>query len=70
MQPLSKTRPGDICTIKWMFGEPETLKTIRNMNIAEGSTIRVIQKLKDSLIIASGERRVALGGEAAARIQV
>ena len=53
MQPLSQTNTGDTCTIKWMFGVPEVLETMRNMNIKEGSTIQVIQKCRDWLIIGA-----------------
>lgn len=44
MQALSQTNAGDTYTIKWMFGVPEILETMRNMDIKEGSTIQVIQK--------------------------
>ena len=47
MQALSQTNTGDTCTIKWMFGVPEILETMRNMDIKEGSTIQVIQKCRD-----------------------
>ena len=36
MQALSQTNTGDTCTIKWMFGVPEILETMRNMDIKEG----------------------------------
>ena len=42
MRALSQTNAGDTCTIKWMFGVPEILETMRNMDIKEGSTIQVI----------------------------
>ena len=46
MQALSQTNAGDTYTIKWMFGVPEILETMRNMDIKEGSTIQVIQKCR------------------------
>ena len=70
MQPLSQTNTGDTGTIKWMFGVPEVLETMRNMNIKEGSTIQVIQKCRDWMIIGANERRLAVGTEVADRIQV
>lgn len=70
MQPLSQTNTGDTCTIKWMFGVSEVLETMRNMNIKEGSTIQVIQKCRDWMIIGANERRLAVGTEVADRIQV
>ena len=60
MQALSQTNAGDTCTIKWMFGIPEILETMRNMDIKEGSTIQVIQKCRDWLIIGSNNRRLAV----------
>ena len=70
MQAFSTTNTGDTCTIKWMFGVPESLETMRNMDIKEGSTIQVIQKCRDWLIIGSNNRRLAVGNEVADRIQV
>ncbi|WP_343019201.1 FeoA family protein [Blautia obeum] len=70
MQALSQTNTGDTCTIKWMFGVPEILETMRKMDIKEGSTIQVIQKCRDWLIIGSNNRRLAVGNEVADRIQV
>ena len=35
MQALSQINAGDTCTIKWMFGVPEILETMRNMDIKE-----------------------------------
>ena len=30
MQALSQTNAGDTCTIKWMFGVPEILETMKH----------------------------------------
>ena len=70
MQALSQTNAGDTYTIIWMIGVPEILETMRNMDIKEGSTIQVIQKCRDWLIIGSNNRRLAVGNEVADRIQV
>ena len=70
MQPLSQSSQGNTYTIKWMFGLPEVLNTMHNMDIHEGSTIQVLQKFTDSLIISTADRRVVLGNEVADRIQV
>ena len=40
------------------------------MDIHEGSTIRVLQKFNDSLIISASNRKIVLGNEVADRIQV
>ena len=70
MQPLSKKKTGDICTIKWMFGIPEILDFLRSRKIEEGSTIQVIQKMDGGLIFGMDGKRIALCDEAADRIQV
>ena len=70
MQALSTAVPGKWHTIKWMFGLPEVLNAMHNMDIHEGSTIQVLQKFSDSLIISTADRRVVLGNEVADRIQV
>ena len=67
MQALSKKKTGDICTIKWMFGIPDVL---RSRKIEEGSTIQVIQKMDGGLILGMDGKRIALCDEAADRIQV
>lgn len=70
MQPLSNSDQGNTYTIKWMFGLPEVVTAMRRMDISEGSTIHVIRKYKDSLIIGMEDRRIVLGYEVADRIQV
>ena len=70
MHSLSKSSQGNTYTIKWMFGLPEVMKTMHDMDINEGSTIRVLQKFHDSLIISSSNRKIVLGNEVADRIQV
>ena len=69
MQALSQTNTGDTCTIKWMFGVPEILETMRNMDIKKAAHPG-IQKCRDWLIIGSNNRRLAVGNEVADRIQV
>ena len=70
MQPLSHSSQGNTYTIEWMFGLPEVLNAMHNMDIHEGSTIQVLQKFSDSLIISTANRRVVLGNEVADRIQI
>ena len=70
MHSLSKSSQGGTYTIKWMFGLPEVLKTMHDMDIHEGSTIRVLQKFNDSLIISASNRKIVLGNEVADGIQV
>ena len=70
MQPLSRTSPGDTCTIKWMFGVPEALKAMRDMDIHEGCTVKVVRKYRDCLVLGVRERRFVIGNEVAERIRV
>ena len=70
MQPLSHSNQGSTYTIKWMFGLPEVLNAMHDMDIHEGSTIQVLQKFRDSLIISTANKKVVLGNEVADRIQV
>jgi ferrous iron transport protein A len=69
MQALSTVDAGSY-TVKWMFGVPEVLDYMRAMEINEGSTIHVISRCMDGLLIRSGNHRVAIGNEVAERIQV
>ncbi|WP_072525129.1 FeoA family protein [Clostridium sp. Marseille-P3244] len=70
MQALSNVKAGETCTIKWMFGLPEVIGFLRSRQVEEGSTVRVIQQCRDSVIIGVQDRRLALGSEVAERIKV
>ena len=70
MQALSNVKAGETYTIKWMFGLPEVIGFLRSRHVEEGSTVRVIQQCRDSVIIGVQDRRLALGSEVAERIKV
>ena len=70
MHSLSESTQGNTYTIKWMFGLQEVIKSMHDMDIHEGSTVRVLRKFHDSLIISSANRKIVLGNEVADRIQV
>ena len=70
MHSLSDSTQGYTYTSKWMFGLPEVMKSMHDMDIHEGSTIHVLRKFHDSLIISSANRKIVLGNEVADRIQV
>ena len=53
-----------------MFGIPEALEMLQNLQIREGSVVRIIKKYKDCVIIAAENKRVAIGREIADRIKV
>ena len=65
MHSLSDSTQGYTYTIKWMFGLPEVMKSMHDMDIHEGSTVRVLRKFHDSLIISSANRKIVLGNEVA-----
>lgn len=70
MQALSNAKPGEDYTIKWMFGLQEVLEFLHSRHVEEGSTVRVIQQCRDSVIIGVQDVRLALGSEIADRIKV
>lgn len=70
MQALSNARQGESYTIKWMFGLPDVLDFLHSRNVEEGSTIRVIQQCRDSVIIGVQDIRLVLGYEVAEKIKV
>ena len=70
MQALSKAKPGESYTIKWMFGLPDVLEFLHSRHVEEGSTIRVLRHCRDSVIIAAEDVRLVLGYEVAERIKV
>ena len=39
MQSLSEVKAGAVCTIKWMFGNPQVMEFMHQHDIREGSTI-------------------------------
>ena len=70
MQNLSAQASGNACTIKWMFGAPEILKFLREGNIEEGSTIKVIQNFCGNMIVSAAGRQFAVSKDIADRIKV
>lgn len=70
MQALSNARQGESYTIKWMFGLPDVLEFLHSRQIKEGSTVRVIQQCRDSVIIGVRDIRLVLGYEVAEKIKV
>ena len=70
MQALSDAKPGESYTIKWMFSVPEVLEFLHSRQIMEGSTIRLIQRCHDSVLIGVQDMRFVLGDEVAERIKV
>ena len=53
-----------------MFGLPDVLDFLHSRHVEEGSTIRVIQQCRDSVIIGVQDIRLVLGYEVAEKIKV
>ncbi len=70
MQALSNAKAGESYTIKWMLGLTEVLDFLHSRHVKEGTTVRVIQRCRESVIIEVQDVRLALGGEIADRIKV
>ncbi len=70
MQALSKAKPGECYTIKWMFGLPDVVEYLHSHDVREGSTIRLIQRCRDSVLIGVQDMRFVIGDEIADRIKV
>ena len=70
MQALSDVKPGETCTIKWMFGTPEVMNFMRSRHIEEGSTLYVLQKGMGSLIVRAGDVKLVMDETIAQRIKV
>ena len=70
MQSLSEVKAVAVCTIKWMFGNPQVMEFMHQHDIREGSTINVFQHGRDSMIIGMNNIRLAIGNEVAERIKV
>lgn len=70
MQSLSEIRAGEVCTVKWMLGNIQTMEFLRSYDMKEGSPIFVLQQGSTGTIIKMNDHRFALGSDVAERIKV
>lgn len=70
MQSLNETNAGEIYTIKWMTGMPEIMDQIRQYDVSEGKTVRVISRILGGVIVGVRGRRILISDDAACRIKV
>ena len=70
MESLMNAKSGEVCTIKWMVGNPAAVARVRGYDIEEGSQIQVIQQYSGSVIIGHGGVRLALDKTTAERIKI
>lgn len=69
MQSLADAQAGEY-TIKWMLGNKQAIEFMNGYDIREGSSVRVIRQVMDSVIIGVHGMRLAVGKEIAERIKV
>lgn len=70
MQSLAEVVSGEIYTIKWLMGDPDTVAMMKSYALGEGSSIRVIQQCMGNVIIGFNGIRLAIGNQVAERIKV
>lgn len=70
MKPLSEAKKGETHKIKWIFGEKNVVKFLESIGAEEGCFVTVIDKCKSDMLIRLNNRKIAIGIDAAARIQV
>ena len=70
MQSLNETKAGEICTIKWMTGMPETMEQIRQYDVSEGKTVQIISRILGGVIVGVQGHRILISDDAACRIKV
>jgi hypothetical protein len=70
MQSLNDATIGGTYTIQWMMCDPHTMEVINNHELKEGMTVRVVGEFYGNVILGVGEKRLAIGKEAAKEIKV
>lgn len=70
MQSLNETNEGEVYTVKWMTGMPETMEQIRQYDVSEGKTIQVVSRILGGVIVGVRGRRILISDDAASRIKV
>ena len=68
--PLSSIQPGTMVCIQRIDGGRGMLSRLRDMGIVEGDNIRVLNNLKGSILVSSGNLRFAVGRGMSPRIYV
>jgi ferrous iron transport protein A len=70
MQSLNDATIGGTYTIQWMMCDPHTMEVIDNNELKEGMTVRVVGEFYGNVILGVGDKRLAIGKEAAKDIKV
>ena len=70
MITLNETNEGEVYTVKWMTGMPETMEQIRQYDVSEGKTIQVVSRILGGVIVGVRGRRILISDDAASRIKV
>ena len=70
MQNLSSAAVGQTYSIKWMFGFPEIMAYLKDHQIEEGNSLRVLQNYCGNVIACINGKSFAFSKEVADRIKV
>ncbi|RKD34916.1 FeoA family protein [Lacrimispora algidixylanolytica] len=70
MQSLNDVTIGGTYTIQWMTCDPHTMEAMNNHELKEGMTVRVVGQFYGNVILGVGDKRLAIGKEAAKDIKV
>ena len=70
MQSLNDVKIGGTYTIQWMMCSPHTMEMMKSHELEEGMTVRVVGEFYGSVILGVGDKRLAIGRDAAKEIKV
>jgi len=68
--PLTFVKPGDMVKIKDIIGGGVVYKLLMEMGLNKGSKIKMIKNSSGPIIVAVGERRIAVGRGMAMKVMV
>jgi ferrous iron transport protein A len=70
MMPLSMAKIGEAALVKKVGGREETQKFLEALGLTVGSTIQIVAKTGENVIVNIRESRVAISSELARRIYI
>ncbi len=70
MLPLTLANPGETYLIRKVGGQGETRKHLEDMGLVAGSSVTIVSKIGDNLIVNAKQSRIAISREMAQKIMV
>ena len=70
MIPLSLAETGEELTVRKVGGSPEVKKHLEDLGFTAGSSVLLVQKLGENVIVKVKESRIAINDEMARKIMV